>query len=418
MSRKVSRRSFNFGLPLALSAGYGAIAHSKATATPSSTLSIPSTISHPTSIASNRVRNLNDLLEVKRTEHGLPAVTAVTLSQGQIVAKGETGVRKAGTSTIVRPADRWHIGSCTKAMTATLIGALVERGTLSWNTTLYSALPSLREQMISPYRNVTVEMLLGHRAGLPRGHAVPAAWRYTWRREDSAVTHRHTVSAMMLKNEPIYTPGRGYNYSNMGYCIAGHIAEVVTGQPWESLIQSFVFEPLGITSAGPGPTHASANIESPWGHQRNSTPIAPSAEADHPDSFSPGGGNLHISMTDWSRFVAEHLKGARGEHGRILRAATYDRLHRGGPTGDGGNYALGWGVTQRPWARGNGGRGTCLSHCGTILSWYSQVWVAPERNMAVMCATNIGDRNREGAVSISDKLDDVVSSVISEELNA
>ena len=418
MSRKVSRRSFNFDLPLVLNAGYRALSHSSAaTADP---LSIPSTVSHPVvPIASNRVRNLNDLLEVKRAEHGLPAVTALTLSRGQIVAKGETGMRKAGTSVIVRPADRWHIGSCTKAMTATLIGALVERGVLEWDTTIYSALPSLREQMLSAYQNVTVEMLLGHRAGLPRGHEVPAAWRYTWKREDSPVTHRRSVSAMMLKNEPAYTPGRGYGYSNMGYCIAGHIAEVVTGQPWEMLIQNLVFEPLGIISASPGPTYASADVESPWGHQRDNTPIEPSAETDYPAAFNPGGGNLHISMTDWSRFIAEHLKGARGEHGQVLLAATYERLHRGMPTGDGDSYALGWGVSKRSWARGdNGGSGKCLNHSGTILSWYSQVWVAPERDIAVMCATNIGDRNRGSAVSIGEKINDVVWPVISEELNA
>ncbi|MEM9149691.1 MAG: serine hydrolase domain-containing protein [Cyanobacteria bacterium P01_F01_bin.3] len=417
MSRKLSRRSLNFGLPLIFSAGYR---ESKAgTAGLSEPLTIPSNISYPAPIAADHVRNLNNLLEVKRNEHGLPAVTALTLSQGQIVAKGEAGVRKAGSSVIVRPADRWHIGSCTKAMTATMIGILVERGILDWNTTLSSALPTLREQMLPDYQNVTVEMLLGHRAGFARGHAVPAAWRYTWKREDTPVLHRRAVSAMMLKSEPIYPPGNGYAYSNMGYCTVGHIAEAITGESWESLIKTLIFDRLGITSAGPGPTYESEEIECPWGHQRDNIPIAPSPEANYPAAFAPGGGNLHISMTDWSRFVAEHLKGARGENGQLLRASTYHRLHTGKPTGEGNCYGLGWNVSDHSWAKGHDkGRGKCLSHNGTILSWYSQVWVAPERDMAVMCVTNIGDRNRGNALSISHKINDIVWAVISEELNA
>lgn len=224
---------------------------------------------------------------------------------------------------------------------------------------------------------------------------------------------------MMLKSEPIYPPGRGYGYSNMGYCIAGHIAEAATGRPWESLMQALIFEPLGMTSAGEGPAYDSAEIEVPWGHDRNNTPIAPSLEADSPAAFSPGGGNLHVSMVDWSRFIAEHIKGGRGESGQLLRAATYERLHRGLPTGDGSHYGLGWNISERSWARGNrNSRGKCLSHNGTILSWFSQVWVAPERDIAVMCATNIGDRNRGGAISIKQKINDIVWSVIREELNA
>ncbi|MBT6278090.1 MAG: serine hydrolase [Chromatiales bacterium] len=32
--------------------------------------------------------------------------------------------------------DRWHLGSNTKAMTATLVAALVERDVLTWRTTI------------------------------------------------------------------------------------------------------------------------------------------------------------------------------------------------------------------------------------------------------------------------------------------
>jgi hypothetical protein len=50
--------------------------------------------------------------------------------------KGTAGVRKRGTAERITIADQFHLGSCTKAMTATLVAMLVEEGKLNWTTTL------------------------------------------------------------------------------------------------------------------------------------------------------------------------------------------------------------------------------------------------------------------------------------------
>ena len=364
----------------------------------------------------SKVRTLDALLEVKRAEHNLPAVTALTLQGGRIVAKGETGLRKVGSAVVVRPADRWHIGDCGKAMTATMIGALVEKGTLSWETTVGEALPTLRESILPIYHDVTVEMLLRHRAGLVQAYESPAAWRYIWKRADSAPQHRKKVSALMMRDKPAYTPGRQYAYSTMGYCIAGHIAESMTGLCWEQLMQDYVFGPLRMTSAGAGTQQNFQQIASPWGHQRDGVPIEPGLGANQPAAFGPGGGNLHMSIADWSKFVADQLKGARGEDG-LLHPSTYQRLQTGIYTGEKQAYAMGWNVSDRTWSRLHpDSEGRCLSHSGTILSWYSQVRMSPERDMAVLCATNIGDKNRGQAISINEKLNDVACAVIREAL--
>ena len=46
---------------------------------------------------------------------------------------------------------------------------------------------------------------------------------------------------------------------------------------------------------------------------------------------------------------------------------------------------MGWGTTQRTWA---GGR--TLQHAGSNTFWYAVVWIAPERNMALIAVTNAG----------------------------
>jgi hypothetical protein len=49
------------------------------------------------------------------------------------------------------------------------------------------------------------------------------------------------------------------------------------------------------------------------------------------------------------------------------------------------DYALGWIVLERKWA---GGR--ALMHNGSNTMFYVVVWMAPERNCAVMVAANLG----------------------------
>src|SRR2546423_15587040 len=63
-------------------------------------------------------------------------MAAAVLRGERIIAQGADGVRKRGTGQRITFDDRFHLGSCTKAMTATLVAMLVEEDNLNWTTTL------------------------------------------------------------------------------------------------------------------------------------------------------------------------------------------------------------------------------------------------------------------------------------------
>jgi CubicO group peptidase (beta-lactamase class C family) len=77
------------------------------------------------------------------------------------------GVRRSGAPDLVTPADRFHIGSDAKAMTATMLATLVEKGKLGWDTTPSAVFPEAKDRILPDYRDVTLTDLLAHRAGLP-----------------------------------------------------------------------------------------------------------------------------------------------------------------------------------------------------------------------------------------------------------
>ena len=74
------------------------------------------------------MENIDELLWGALEGTQVPSLAAAVIVDGELHAAGAAGVRKRGDATPVTVNDKYHIGSCTKAMTTTLAGILVERG--------------------------------------------------------------------------------------------------------------------------------------------------------------------------------------------------------------------------------------------------------------------------------------------------
>jgi CubicO group peptidase (beta-lactamase class C family) len=343
------------------------------------------------SVTPNPPEDLNSLLEPILKKYDLPALAGAIVTSRGLVAAGAVGVRKYGTDSPVTVNDQFHLGSDTKAMTATLLATFVEEGKLNWSITLEQAFPDLAATMNPAYRKVTLEQLLAHRSGFtddswPRGktftdmHNLPGTPR----------EQRAAYVAMILAEPPANEPGSVYLYSNRNYAVAGAIAEKIANDSWENLMQKRIFDPLGMQTCGFGAMGTPGisdpkKIDQPWQHKLLSLDmhraIPPGPLADNPPVIAPAG-TVHCSIVDWGKFVTAHLRGEQGELG-ILKPETFKRLHT---PSFGGDYAFGWLMVDRPWA---GGR--ALNHAGSNTQNFAIVWMAPDKDFAVLVATNQGD---------------------------
>jgi CubicO group peptidase (beta-lactamase class C family) len=320
-------------------------------------------------------------VENLRASSSLPALAAGAFRGGKLVGFGTAGVRKLGNRTRVTLNDEWHLGSCTKAMTATLIGMLVEEGKLSWDTTLREALP---DAMIdSSLQGVTIEMLLQHRGGFE--HDVPVVtWPLMWNGAAAGEAPERTRQQVIYDTLSVPAPllVGTYNYSNVGYMIAGVIIDQRSGGPWEKMIRERLFEPLGMTSCGFGAAAKTAEaVDQPWGHRLDRTalePVEPGLGADIPASMAPTG-SVHCSLPDWAKFLTLHVRGERGED-TLVKAETIKRMHTP-PEGE--VYADGWNVRERDWAGG-----LALNHAGSNTLNFASTWLAPEKDLIFVVATN------------------------------
>ncbi len=330
---------------------------------------------------------LDALLEPIREANGLPALAAAVVKGGQTVAVGAVGVRKAGSSERVTADDKWHIGSCTKSMTAALAAMLVEDGAMRWDTTLAEMFPDLESQMQPGWRDVTLEQLLAHRGGAPHELNEQDLWGRLWQRADQPPREqrRYLRRELLTKHEPVSPPGTKHVYSNAGYALVGHALEEILDRPWEDLLRDRLFVPLGMTGAGFGAPASVGAVDQPWGHKAGDDgafePVAPGLHADNPAAISPGG-TVHCRLADLAQYAAWHLAGARGE-GTLLHPETFERLHT--PLAADSEYALGWIATERPW-----GGGLVLTHAGSNTMFYAVIWIAPNKDFAAVVCTNAG----------------------------
>lgn len=334
-----------------------------------------------------RASGLESRLESIRSQHGLPSLACVVIRSNAVIERAAVGLRAVGTEAHVTRDDVWHLGSVTKSMTATLAAILVDEGRLRWTETLGEAFPGEADFMDPAWRKVTLEQLLGHRGGAPDQATLDSTGlgRLIRRGRGTLQEQRHELLREFTTRPPAHPPGTQYAYSNTGYILAGAWMEARMNQSWEQLITERLFLPLGMTSAGFGPPDPAAEHTHPWGHSRTSgqwKPVEPGPLADNPPSLGPAG-TVHASMADVASYLRAHLNGELGRPTPLpIRMETWCRLHTALPNQE---YALGWIITQRPWAGG-----TAWNHTGSNTYWYCNVWVAPHREFAVVVFTNAG----------------------------
>ena len=262
------------------------------------------------------------------------------------------GVRQRDTKgNAVRHTDVWHLGSCTKAMTATLVAVLIDAGSFpGYSTTLAQC--TKRSVDGKPcatfdgcYADVTMEQLLTHTAGIPPNSDVwGLAWELNGKAMSMPVQRAKYLSALLSGKSGGKGPTGIYSYSNEGYIIAAHMIELHCGKDYETLLRQELFVPLGMASARfgrqgnpddlQGKTPSEEEVRKvPWGHGEQSGWVA-----------KVGGGGAAVKVR-------------QGQPGRKQG----DSRRRGGDSGrrggDGGGAGAGRGQNCGPEASDGAGQG-------------------------------------------------------------
>lgn len=270
----------------------------------------------------------------------VPGLSLAVVEGGEVLFLRAYGVREAGKSPPMEPETVLPIGSTTKAMTATLVGMLVDEGKLGWDDPVIRHLPWF--QLPDPWttREVTIRDLLAHRVGVG-GALLPAVTAFD----------RDEVLRRFRFLEP-YAPFRArYDYSNVMVTAAGQVAASVLGTSWEEALRRRLLDPIGMTGyrlsvdelwasddvapcfccdlkdrkvgleqARPGQNLAMPHLSSEKG------PFA--IPYRRYANIGPAGGELAASIRDMARWVLLVVGEGQLEGQRFLRPETFREMHR------------------------------------------------------------------------------------------
>lgn len=133
----------------------------------------------------------------------------------------------------------FQLASVSKTFTATAVLWLVEHGKLSLQDTLQKFFANM------PYKNVTIQMLLCHRSGLPN-------YLYFCDKKATGgaeyITNSDVVNIIAKQKPSAYAlPDKKFEYCNTNYVLLACIVEKVTGKKFKTFMEETFFKPLGMS---------------------------------------------------------------------------------------------------------------------------------------------------------------------------
>ncbi|QAY64657.1 class A beta-lactamase-related serine hydrolase [Xylanimonas allomyrinae] len=219
------------------------------------------------------------MLDAQRRAGRLPAASAAVARAGAVVWADAAGV-VGPTGDAAVPEHAFRVGSITKTMVAVCVLRLAESGALALEDAVGRHVPD------APAPDASLAHVLSHTAGLPAEPEGPW-WERAGGRPWSAVARHEAITA----------PGERFHYSNLGYAVLGRLLESVHARPWDDVLRTEVWEPLGMTSTGrrPAGPHVTGYAVHPHADLVHAEPV--------PDYDAMGAaGEVWSTPTDLARF--------------------------------------------------------------------------------------------------------------------
>ncbi|MEU5052775.1 serine hydrolase domain-containing protein [Streptomyces sp. NPDC021096] len=272
---------------------------------------------------------------------GMPGVAAeVRTPRGNW--SGSAGYADTDTKRKRTAADHFRAGSITKTFVATTLLQLEAEGKLSLDDSVERWLPGVVKGNGYDANKITIRQLLNHTSGVHDMVYTPE-----WDKDMNGpgfFQHRYDVKtpqeviAYGLKYGPDFEPGKGWNYSNTGFVLAGMVIEKVTGKPYAREVERRIVKPLGLketTFPGTDPTlpaphpvgYSKLYVQNPGPEIHDATEYRP--------SWSGATGEVVSTSGDLNRFYSALLQG------KLLPRKQLDAMLTTVETGQQFTYGLG-----------------------------------------------------------------------------
>lgn len=263
-------------------------------------------------IPENLVTVRSAILEAMK-KSGVAAISVAVAEDGEIIWEKAFGWADRKKKIRATPHTMFRLASLSKAMTATGLMVLAQRGLVDLDRPANDYLGGCRlAAHVGDASDATVRMLLFHTAGLPM------YWNFY---PENDPERRPDIEKSIKKYGILVTaPGERYQYSNLGYGIIDHIISRTSGKSYPDFMREEVFEPLGMTHTSVLENPELANVTATMYDARKKS--IPAYDFDH-----RGASAILASAHDLIRFGLFHLKHPLPDQTPIMSKEAIDRMH-------------------------------------------------------------------------------------------
>jgi len=334
---------------------------------------------------------LEKALMAMQAKSVLPGYCVAVVDGGGVrYAKGfgyaDVAQKRAYTADTVQP-----VASISKTLVAVALMQQVEKGALSLDADVNTALPFAVRNPNAATAPVTLRQLATHTSsivdrepfysqsyakGLPSFELKTSLQSYL----DSKGANYNTANFSKAH------PGSTYRYSQFGSALVALAVETKAGMPFRAYTREQIFQPLKMDASGWSPGEVSGPVATLY--DKNKAAIAPYAFPTYP------GSGLYTSCKDLGKFLSAMIRGYQGRPG-LLSANTFRdmfapqwskaRQPKGVRPGDGLDQAIFWERSEH----GD------LGHTGGDAGITAQMSFNPVTGAGRILITNIGDGDRQ-----------------------
>lgn len=183
------------------------------------------------------------------------------------------------------------VGSISKTFTAAAIEVLAARGRLRYSDTLASFVPEYRYA-----RDITIEQLLTHSAGVPDFYSL-SPFGSVRKNDLSLVQIAQWLSAFPLD----FKPGAKNSYTNSGYSLLALVIERASHESYDRFLSDNIFKPLGLTHTASDASGSEAGAAR--GYDPGPPPEYQQPAARIGEGWFVGNGSVRSNASDLARWL-------------------------------------------------------------------------------------------------------------------
>ncbi|MBL8517050.1 MAG: beta-lactamase family protein [Betaproteobacteria bacterium] len=263
-------------------------------------------------------------IESRMSERQIRALSVAVIRAGKLDWSGAYG-RQGDDAPATQCNTLFQGGSLAKPVTllAALRMSLAGKIDLDRNIDLYLKSYQLLPGKQSATKPVTFRNLLAHTAGItPGGYA---GYAHGQPLPTDVETVNASGPANTRKVEVLNEPGAALAYSGGGYTVAEIALQDRFGEPFETLMKTWILGPVGMRQAEfTQPLPAARHAHTALGHGRDQKPV-PGGWHNHPEQAAAG---LWATPTDMATLLIEVWKAYHGNSAVFTQAGVRELLER------------------------------------------------------------------------------------------